>query len=122
TLLNMAHNNVPDSDGVLVDYSIFLRTLDTLYGTSHKVHAVETKLSNLKQSGDMTTYIMEFQTLSAHVQWNEAALVARFKEGLSIQVKRGLTNVWNTLTRLADTQSKALMAYQNQEHVKFLGQ
>ncbi|KAG0195294.1 hypothetical protein BGX28_001752, partial [Mortierella sp. GBA30] len=65
---------------------------------------------------------MEFQTLSVHVQWSVAALVARFKEGLSIQVKRGLTNVWNTLTRLADTQAKVLMAYQNQEHVKSMGQ
>ncbi|KAI7821959.1 hypothetical protein BC939DRAFT_455032 [Gamsiella multidivaricata] len=65
----------------------------------------------------MADYILQFQTLSSQVRWNEAALVARFKDGLSASVKRGLTSCWDTLVSLSDTQAKALVAYQNQEHM-----
>jgi hypothetical protein len=108
---------VVDSDSILNNYSNFLSTLERLYGNKNKTHSIESKLSNLRQTGSVTEYITEFQKLSAQVQWNDAALTARFKEGLSNNVKRGLISCWDTLTTLADTQAKALIAYQNQEHL-----
>lgn len=111
------NQEVADSENILHSFSNYLDALDRLYGTKNKIHAVESKLSQLRQTGDITEYILQFQTLSSQVRWNEAALVAKFKEGLSHSVKRGLTACWDTLTTLQGTQAKALVAYQNQEHV-----
>ncbi|KAF9401926.1 hypothetical protein BGZ76_007405, partial [Entomortierella beljakovae] len=86
-------------------------------GTKIKTHSIESKLSNLRQTKSVADYVTEFQKLSSQVKWNDAALTARFKEGLSSSIKRGLTRCWDTLITLADTQAKALIAYQNQEHI-----
>jgi Retrotransposon gag protein/Zinc knuckle len=106
-----------DEENILQDFDSYIDVLDRLYGNKNKVHAVESKLSHLRQNGDIADYILQFQTLSSQVRWNEAALVARFKEGLSPSVKRGLTSCWDTLTTMQNTQAKALVAYQNQEHL-----
>jgi hypothetical protein len=111
------NQEVLDSEGILGNFENYINVLERLYGNRNKIHAVETKLIQLRQTGDITEYILQFQTLSSQVRWNEAALVARFKEGLSPSVKRGLTACWDTLTTLQGTQAKAMVAYQNQEHV-----
>lgn len=111
------NQEVLDSEGILDSFENYINVLERLYGNKNKIHAVESKLIQLRQTGDITDYILQFQTLSSQLRWNEPALVARFKEGLSPSVKRGLTACWDTLTTLQGTQAKAMIAYQNQEHV-----
>ncbi|KAF9993485.1 hypothetical protein BGZ80_008131, partial [Entomortierella chlamydospora] len=108
---------ITDTEGILTNYDVFMEVLERLYGNKNKTHTIESKLSNLRQTGSVSEYITEFQKLSAQVRWNDAALTARFKEGLSPSVKRGLINCWDTLTTLANTQVKALNAYNNLEHM-----
>jgi hypothetical protein len=48
---------VVDSDSILNDYSNFLSTLERLYGNKNKTHSIESKLSNLRQTGSVTEYI-----------------------------------------------------------------
>ncbi len=61
----------------------------------------------------MNEYISKFRTLSARSGWNEPALLARFKEGLSDDVKTLLTAQLHDLTSLRSAQSAATTAYQN---------
>ncbi|KAF9992209.1 hypothetical protein BGZ80_008653 [Entomortierella chlamydospora] len=110
---------ITDTEGILTNYDVFMEVLERLYGNKNKTHTIESKLSNLRQTGSVSEYtcIAEFQKLSAQVRWNDAALTTRFKEGLSPSVKRGLINCWDALTTLANTQVKALNAYNNLEHM-----
>ncbi|KAF9348013.1 hypothetical protein BGX34_002752 [Mortierella sp. NVP85] len=96
------NNDALDSTGILHDYQTFMSALERLYGNKNKIRAIETKLMQLRQSGDMADYITQFQTLSAQLRWNEEALVARFKEGLSAPAKKALTGWWDTLFSLGD--------------------
>jgi hypothetical protein len=118
------NGDVTDDEGTLDSYNKFMSVLEEIHGDQHNLDEVETKLQRLRQSGTMTSYIASFRTLSARLKWNEAALVARFKDGLSDEVKTSMASYWNTLKTLRDTQTKATTVYNNlatQQRYRFRG-
>ena len=104
-----------DLDGFLVSFPTFLATMDSMYGDQHHADEVNHKLARIRQTGPMSEYISKFRTLSARSGWNEPALLARFKEGLSDDVKSLLTAQLHALTSLRDAQAAATTAYQNHQ-------
>jgi hypothetical protein len=108
------NRDAEDVEGILEDYEKFLAVLEETHGDQNNLDEVESKLLRLRQHGStMASYIASFRTLDARLRWNEAALVARFKDGLSDEVKASLAPYWNTLKTLRDTQNKATTVYNN---------
>ena len=69
------------------DYKAFRSALFSLYD-NHTYHQdAEDKLMSLKQTKSASAYAVEFQTLSASLNWNEEALCGRFFWGLKSTVK-----------------------------------
>jgi Retrotransposon gag protein len=105
---------VPDDEGILEDYSKFLNHLENVFGDQHNLDELNAKLGQLRQHpGTMVEYISKFRNLAGRVGWNEAALVARFKDGLSSEVKSLMAPQWHALRTLSDTMTSASTAYQN---------
>ncbi|KAF8900815.1 hypothetical protein BGZ58_006840, partial [Dissophora ornata] len=103
-----------DVDGFLASWESFSSTLQELYGDQHYVEENNHKLIRLRQAnGSVTEYITKFRTLSARSGWNEAALLSRFREGLSDEVTTALLSQWHSFTTLRSIQSAAITAYQN---------
>jgi hypothetical protein len=108
------NGRAPDEDGVLDSYSQFLSVLDSIYGDQLSLDDINHKLGRLRQhSFTMAEYISKFRNLSARAGWNEAANLARFKDGLSDEVKALLASQWHNLRTLHDAQAAASSAYQN---------
>lgn len=107
------NEDIPDDDGILVSYETFIKTLEEIYGDKHHVDEVNYKLTRLRQNGSMTEYIAAFRALAARSRWNEPALLSRFKDGLSDEIKVMMTAQWHSLTTLKGAQAAATTAYQN---------
>lgn len=102
-----------DHEGILSSFTTFFEVMDELHGDQHHADEINHKLTRLRQTGPMNEYISKFRTLSARSGWNEPALLARFKDGLSEEVKSLLIAQLHNLTSLRSAQSAATTAYQN---------
>ena len=102
-----------DSDGMLESYDAFITILDEMYGDQSSVDEINHKLTRLRQTGPMSDYVSQFRVLAARSGWNEPALLSRFKDGLSHEVRSLLTANAHLLTTLRETQNAAILAYQN---------
>ncbi|KAF9974016.1 hypothetical protein BGZ75_000967 [Mortierella antarctica] len=100
-----------DLDGFLVSFPTFLVTMDSMYGDQHHTDEINHKLARICQTGSMSEYISKLCTLATHSGWNEPALLGRFKEGLSDDVKSLLTAQLHALTSLREAQAAATTAY-----------
>lgn len=107
------NGDVEDEEGFLDSWPAFSAILEEMYGDQHHVDEINHKLTRLRQTGPMSTYISQFRTLSARSGWNEPALLSRFKEGLSDEVKTLLTPQWHNLNTIRQLQMAATSAYQN---------
>jgi hypothetical protein len=108
------NGRAPDDDGILESYPQFLSVLDSIYGDQLSLDEINYKLGRLRQHTlTMAEYISKFRNLSARAGWNEAANLARFKDGLSDEVKSLLAPQWHVLRTLHDAQAAASSAYQN---------
>lgn len=107
------NGEVEDKEGFLDDYDLFMNTVDEFHGDRQEQDEVDYKLARLRQSGSMTDYISQFRTLSARSGWNDQALLARFKDGLSPEVKNILLAQWSKFRTVKDLQAAATSAYQN---------
>ncbi|KAG0036837.1 hypothetical protein BGZ83_003609, partial [Gryganskiella cystojenkinii] len=58
-------------------------------------------------------YLIAFQELAYHTQWNQASLLARLKDGLSDELKEALAFSWNKLTTMEDLIDVATQASLN---------
>lgn len=104
---------IADETGILLDYSKFLDTLENIYGDQHNIDELNAKLSDLRQHpGTIVEYITKFRSLSGRVGWNEVALVAQFKKGLSLEIKTIMSTNWHKLRTLGETMTAAATAYQ----------
>jgi len=98
-----------DNDDILNNYDKFLDVLENVYRDHHILDEL-----NLRQHpGTMIDYISKFRNLSGRVGWNEAALVARFKDGLSSEVKSLMVPQWHALRALSDTMTAAMFQHKN---------
>jgi hypothetical protein len=80
-----------DTAGYLSSWSTFTSLLNDLYGNHLHADDVNNRLIRLRQTGTISEYIAKFQPLASQSGWNEVALLARFKDGLSSDVKSLLT-------------------------------
>ena len=103
-----------DTQGFLTTWKSFTKILNDLYGNHLHTDDVNNRLIRLRQTGTVSEYIAKFQPLASQSGWNDVALLARFKDGLSSDVKSLLTAQMHILTTLRDTQAAASTAYQNQ--------
>jgi hypothetical protein len=71
-----------DTQGFLSSWLSFTDILNDLYGNHLHVDDVNNRLIRLRQNGTVSEYIAKFQPLASQSGWNEAALLARFKDGL----------------------------------------
>lgn len=105
---------IKDDQGVLLDYSRFLSTIDRLFGDQNNQEEIEHKLMRLRQTNNtFQEYLLSFQELASRTKWNDTALLARFKDGLSRELKEVLAVGWNKLTSMEEVISAASLASQN---------
>lgn len=79
------------ADPVTSDLQSFLAEFRNVFEEPARASNAETALLNLQQ-GDASVgdYAVQFRTLASELSWNEAALCATFKKGLSTRVKDAL--------------------------------
>lgn len=77
------------------NWSIFRTTLDYHFGEINPSHAAERKIRTLimKDSESVITYITKFRTYSGRLNWNDSAITAEFRRGLSSRIKDDLAKV-----------------------------
>ncbi|KAF9917147.1 Retrotransposon-derived protein peg10, partial [Linnemannia zychae] len=104
----------PDTLGLMTNYPLFLDFTDKMFGDHNTREDCEHKLARLRQAnGTFHDYLIRFRELSSRTEWNDAALLARFKDGLSIEIKNVLMAQWSKLSTIEDTIAAATIAAQN---------
>ncbi|KAF9337618.1 hypothetical protein BG006_003791 [Podila minutissima] len=78
-------------EGFLSSYSTFISVLNDMYGDQHNIDEINHKLARLCQTGIVTDHILQFRALASRADLNEPALLARFKDDLSSEVRTLLT-------------------------------
>jgi len=58
-----------------------------MYSDMEAAATVERRLSELMQKGSATDYTMMFQTYATQMEWNQEALMVRYKQGLKWKVQ-----------------------------------
>jgi hypothetical protein len=100
-----------DSEGILTNYTKFLEVVGRVFGDQNNREDAEYKIQRLRQANaPIHEYILKFRELAAQTEWNTASLLARFKDGLSIEVKTILSPQWFRLATMEDTISAATQA------------
>ena len=89
---------------ILNNFSVFEIQLSMLFGDKHQGRSAATALNQLKQTSSVSAYAAEFHRLSKMTNWNDAALIDKFLDGLSHQTRKGLLGhpIPNTLIDLID--------------------
>lgn len=108
------NGQLPDTQGVMSNYELFLETTDRMFGDQNNREECEHKLARLRQAnGSFHDYLIRFRELSSRTEWNEAAILARFKDGLSVEIKHILAAQWTKFSTLDETIAAANIAAQN---------
>lgn len=108
------NGQLQDPQGIMQDYTLFLETTDRLFGDQHNREECEHKLNRLRQAnGSFNDYLLRFRELSSRTEWNEAALLSRFKDGLSVEIKNILASQWTKFSTMDEIVAAANLAAQN---------
>lgn len=75
------------TDRVFASYKTFKDQLFQTFGEIDKERTAEQQLQMLCQTGSAADYSAKFQQYSAQTEWDEAALTARFYQGLKDRIK-----------------------------------
>ncbi|KAI5479165.1 hypothetical protein MNV49_004025 [Pseudohyphozyma bogoriensis] len=77
------------------DWNLFKSVLKEHFGEVNATHAAEHKIRSLSMKGNDTliNYITKFHTYSNVLNWNQGALTAEFRRGLSSRIKDDLAKV-----------------------------
>jgi len=109
----MSHE-IPDTLGVLQNYKLFLSTLNNLFGDQFSREEIVHKLMHIRQANTtFYEYLLRFQELASRTKWDSEALLDRFKDGLSKELKDALAIGWHKLTTMEEVISAASLAFQN---------
>jgi hypothetical protein len=89
---------------ILNNFAMFETQLSMLFGDKHQSRSAATALNQLKQTSSVSSYAAEFHRLSKMTNWNDAALIDKFLDGLLHQTRKGLIgqNIPNTIVDLID--------------------
>jgi hypothetical protein len=74
------------------DYESFVLHLGKLFGPVDPVGAANKRIRSCTQSSDVASYIQEFVTISASLNWDNNALMSQYEFGLSQNIKIMLLN------------------------------
>jgi len=108
------NGQLQDPQGLMKNYTLFLETTDHMYGDQHSREECEHKLNRLRQAnGTFQEYLMRFRELSSRTEWNDAALLSRFKDGLSFEIKSNLASQWTKFSTMEEIVAAANIASQN---------
>uniref|UniRef100_A0A8C7DSI4 DUF4939 domain-containing protein n=1 Tax=Naja naja TaxID=35670 RepID=A0A8C7DSI4_NAJNA len=78
---------------VLDNYAEFCRQFQAMFEDPVRSQTANRRLRELKQGhGSLMDYIDSFRVVTQDVQWNEAALLDQFQEGLSLELLDKLTH------------------------------
>ena len=80
-------DNTPQN--ILNNFPTFENQLGMLFGDKHQSRSAATALGQLKQTSSVSAYAAEFHCLSKMTNWNDAALIDKFLNGLSHQTQKG---------------------------------
>ena len=77
------------------NWTEFRTTLDYHFGEINPSHAAERKIRTLTMKGNesIITYVTKFRTYSGRLNWNDAAITAEFRRGLSTRIKDDLAKI-----------------------------
>ncbi|KAG0330020.1 hypothetical protein BG000_011853, partial [Podila horticola] len=92
--------------------STMISTTETTRIWFSDTYQAESAICNLRQTDTMAGYISQLQALAAQTEWNDAALLAFFKWGLSPEVRELMSSDGKSSTNLAEAQLQATLAYQ----------
>ena len=76
----------------------FASQLTQIYSDMEAVATAKRRLSELTQKGSATKYTMTFQTYTTQTEWNQEALIARYKQGLKQKVQDALIYMPDAIT------------------------
>ncbi|KAG0195330.1 Retrotransposon-derived protein peg10, partial [Mortierella sp. NVP41] len=108
------NGQLSDTQGVMSNYNLFLETTDRMFGDQHNREECEHKLARLRQAnGPFHDYLIRFRELSSRTEWNDAALLARFKDGLSFEIKHALASQWSKFSTMEEAIAATNLAAQN---------
>uniref|UniRef100_A0A8C5N325 CCHC-type domain-containing protein n=1 Tax=Leptobrachium leishanense TaxID=445787 RepID=A0A8C5N325_9ANUR len=83
-----AHHLLRTHNPVLNSWSTFYEAMEEMYDDPHRTTNAAQALDNLKQGrNDVEEYITDFKHLALESEWNEPALIAQFRKGLSEALK-----------------------------------
>uniref|UniRef100_A0A8C5WE85 ribonuclease H n=1 Tax=Leptobrachium leishanense TaxID=445787 RepID=A0A8C5WE85_9ANUR len=89
-----AHHLIYTEDPILLNWNAFLQAMEDLYDDPHKTSNAARTLSELQQGrNDVEDYITKFRHLALNSEWNEPALLAQFKTGMSDYLKNELARI-----------------------------
>lgn len=78
----------------LANFESLVQILETAFGDPDRKATAETKLLSLRQANrDFSTYFAEFQRYASEVEWNNAAKLARLRNGLSQELLTDLITI-----------------------------
>jgi len=108
------NGELQDTEGFMTNYNLFMTTIDRLFGDQDNREECEHKLLRLRQGNTtFNDYLIRFRELASRTQWNDASLRARFKDGLSFEIKQILAVQWNRLNTIEEVVAAAATAAQN---------
>src|SRR6266702_1609470 len=75
----------------------FASRLTQIYSDTEAAATAKRRLSELTQKGSATKYTTMFQTYTTQTEWNQEALMARYKQGLKWKVQDVLIYMPDTI-------------------------
>src|SRR6266581_3197095 len=83
---------------IFLSWEGFASQLTQIYSDMETAAIAEKRLSELTQKGLVTDYTTTFQIYAKQTEWNQKALMARYKQGLKWKVQDVLIYILNTTT------------------------
>ena len=75
---------------MFLSWERFISQLTQIYGDTEAAMMAKRRLSKLTQKGSATDYTIMFQTYVTQTEWNQEALMAKYKQGLKWKVQDAL--------------------------------
>jgi hypothetical protein len=95
---------------VFDSFEKFEKELIKAFGDVGEIRMAENKLSEIRQKGRCSDYAVKFRDLASRVEWGQQALIKRFYDGLSRNVKEKVYDIDRTNIDLISFMEKCVTA------------
>jgi hypothetical protein len=82
-----SQNTIQPTPQWMLEYDAFAKELTRLYGVKDQLYDIEQQLRNLRQTGSVTDYTVEFRRLADLLDYTERAQVFQYHQGLKDSIK-----------------------------------